>query len=810
MGGTTIQSREYDGTTTAGAVTVGTAGNLVSGENLTVTLNNVANFSSADVGSESLAVTYTLADGAGGKASNYQLAGQSINGSITKRTLTMTGTSIGSREYDGTKLAGTVTVGTVGNVVSGEALVITGSGSAFSSANAGTTENLTVNYTLADGVNGKASNYQLGSQTASGSITTRTLTMSGSTAANRTYDGTVTAGVTPGTLGNLASGETLGTTTAAGTFTDRHVGNGKSVTAVYTLADGANPAHLASNYNLGNQTLTANITAKDLTILTTTVNTKAYDGATTATLAGSTLQTAIAPGTGTAIDGKPYTGDTITLGTAGTFERSLPGTLIPVTAGIVLGGTEAGNYHPVQPTGLKGEITGSATLNRDGSALNVNTGSFLHVRNTTATRMQDGMQFKTTVGEVLIENSSFDGWMQRSTPNTKSAAVAVNSPVMRIKMEANDPTANPATNLDYMLLGDYQLHLRHDPDGIPNSGDEQGTSIFSFPGKVSDPSGIGSIAPSADLVVRDSASTEFKDLAWNTPEYSSLDATTKEAVASGNYATASGEYQPDGSAKMSDLDTPTAAGKWDVTVSDPALGGEGKVTDLRLKYNNNTKVLIEGPDGVRLLNVKFEGMDEVDVRTTDLNNRVLMSATLLNDPDVTKMVVKASQTLEAVLNSDATFKEVKSLSNADLLAGVVRDNSSPTGFSFVGGVGGAERTLTIDGPGAAAATPNINIAGQLAIAAHTVVFNNANIASDGVIGVRTRDGLVNRTYGSVVPGTTSFTGANGNYFLNRNNGNPISMTIGNSGDITGAFTGGKLTDIGSGGSGTVMSVGKVQ
>ena len=132
MGGTTIQSREYDGTTTAGTVSVGTAGNLVSGENLTVTLNNVANFTSADVGSESLAVTYTLADGVNGKASNYQLAGQNINGSITKRTLTMTGTSIGSREYDGTKFAGTVSVGTSGNRVGTEDLVITGAGSDFS------------------------------------------------------------------------------------------------------------------------------------------------------------------------------------------------------------------------------------------------------------------------------------------------------------------------------------------------------------------------------------------------------------------------------------------------------------------------------------------------------------------------------------------------------------------------------------------------------------------------------------------------------------------------------------------------------
>jgi hypothetical protein len=354
-----------------------------------------------------------------------------------------------------------------------------------------------------------------------------------------------------------------------------------------------------------------------------------------------------------------------------------------------------------------------------------------------------------------------------------------------------------------MLLGDYQLHLRHDPDAIAMSGDETAQTIFTLPGRVDDPARIGSLAPAADLVIRDSAATELKDLDYDAKAYSSLDG-SGNAVDSGNYATAAGEYQPDGTAAMSDLNTANASGKWDVTVSDPALGGEGKVTDLRLKYNNNTKVLIEGPDGVRLLNVKFEGMDEVDVRTTDLHNRVLMSATLVTDPDISKMVVKAGTKLEAFLNSDATFKEVKSLSNAELLAGV-RYNSGTGAMEFIPA---AERTLTIDGPGAAAATPNINIAGQLSLAAHTVVFNNANISSGGVIGVRTRDGMVNRTYGTVVPGTTSFMGANGNYFLNR--ANSTSMTIGNSGDISSAFMGGKLTDVGSGGTGMVMSVGRVQ
>ena len=624
-------------------------------------------------------------------------------------------------------------------------------------------------------------------------------------------------------MGNLASGETLGTTTAAGTFADRHVGTGKSVTAVYTLADGANPAHLASNYNLANGTLTADITAKDLTVVGTTVTAKAYDGTTVATITGAGLQSAITAGTGSSTDGKPYSVDSVALsgGNAGLFERNLPGTLISVSTTMSVTATGSGNYTLTQPTTLKGEITGSANLNRNGAAVTVSSADYVHIRNTTATRMQDGLSIRSVAGAVLLENSSFDGWMQRSTPNTKiddggavtfqlteSAAAAVNSPVLRIKIEANDPTAAPSAggaNLDYMLLGDYQLHLRHDVDGDPlTPGDIKATTVFSFPGNATDTaSSLGSIAPGADLVIRDSASTQMKDLPWNTQLFSSLDV-NGEAVPSGNYATAAGEYKPDGLAAMSDLNTTTSVGKWDVTVSDPMLGGEGKVTDMRLKYNNNTKALIEGPDGVRLVNVKFEGMDEVEVKA-DLNNRVLMSGTLVNDPEISKMVVKAGTKLEAFLNSDATFKEVKSLSNAELLAGV-RYNSGTGNLEFIPG---SERTLQIDGPGVAGVA-NVNIAGQLAIAAHTVVFNNANISSSGVIDVRTRDGLVNRTYGTVVPGTASFTGANGNFFLNRGSG--VSMTIdgGNVNTIANAFSQGHLRDFGTGGAGAVMSVGKVQ
>jgi hypothetical protein len=286
----------------------------------------------------------------------------------------------------------------------------------------------------------------------------------------------------------------------------------------------------------------------------------------------------------------------------------------------------------------------------------------------------------------------------------------------------------------------------------------------------------------------------MKDLPWNTQLFSSLDV-NGVAVPSGSYATAAGEYKPDGLAAMSDLNIATSAGKWDVTVSDPALGGEGKVTDLRLKYNNSTKALIEGPDGVRLVNVKFEGMDEVEVGA-GLNDKVLMSGTLVSDPNIGKMVVKAGQTLEAQFASDATMKEVRtSAGNAEILAGVVKDSASPTGYSF------------ISGPNRVLEMQTATIAGQLSLASHTIVFNNANITSGGVIDARSRDGMVNRTYGSVVPGTVSFMGANGNTFLNT--ANSASMSIANSGNIVSALSGGQMRENGVGGA-TVMNVGRVR
>ena len=802
-----IAAKVYNGSAVAGVVTLGTLTGFVGTETVTAS-GTAANYSSENVGSYSSAITYALADGLnGGLASNYSLAAGSATGVITAKGLSIASPSIASKVYNGSAAAGLVTVGTLSGFVGSETVTASGLGADYSSANVGSYSSA-VAYTLSNGSNGGlASNYSLAAGSATGVITAKALTMTGSSAGNKVYDGTVTAAVALGTQSGEVVGEALGTTIVAGTFADRNVGSAKSVTAVYTLVDGVNAA---ANYSLANDTLSANITAKALTVAGGAVTTKAYDGTTVATITGAGLQSAIAAGSGSSTDGKSYSVDSVTLagGSAGTFERNLPGTLIPVSTTMSVAGSGAGNYTLTQPTTLKGEITGSANLNRNGAAITVSSADYVHIRDTTATRMQDGLTISSSTGGVLLENSRFDGWMQRSTPNqtisdggvttftfNESAATAVNSPVLRLKMEANDPTLPQPTDLNYMLLGDYQVLLRRDPNGVPRSGDEMAQTLFSFPGSANDPSGIGSLAPSADLVIRDSASTQVKDLPWNTKEYSSLDG-SGGAVDSGNYAGVSGEFKGDNAASSLDIATSSggAAGNWDVVVSDPSLGGEGKVTDLRLKYNNNTKALIQGPNGVRLVNVIFEGMDTVEV-AAGLNDKVLMSGTLVSDPKIGKMVVKAGQTLEAQFASDATMKEVRtSAGNAEILAGVVKDSASPTGYSF------------LSGPNRVLEMQSATIAGQLSLASHTIVFNNANITSGGVIDARTRDGMVNRTYGSVVPGTVSFMGAANNFL---NTANSASMSIANSGNIVSALSGGQMRENGVGGA-TVMNVGRVR
>ena len=106
IGAPTIASKVYDGTTAAGAVTVGTLTGLVGSEILMVT-GTAAAYTSAAVGTYSgVAVTYALADGGNGAtaglASNYSLAAGSASGTITPAALLITADPASLiQDYDG-------------------------------------------------------------------------------------------------------------------------------------------------------------------------------------------------------------------------------------------------------------------------------------------------------------------------------------------------------------------------------------------------------------------------------------------------------------------------------------------------------------------------------------------------------------------------------------------------------------------------------------------------------------------------------------------------------------------------------------
>ncbi len=224
--------------------------------------------------------TYTITASAGTlSATNYSF--NFVNGTLTvdKSALTVTAT-------DKTKIYGDVnpqlTYDIIG-YVNNESLTtsgVTGTASVTTSATLTSTVNnypitssagtLTANNYIFNFVNGKLT------------ITPKDLTISGITATNKVYDGTIAA-----TLSGTAKYEGLitddvfavtGTPTAV--FDNKDAGNNKSITVNGYTAP-------STNYNISQPALTANITTKDITISGITATNKVYDGTTAATLTGT-------------------------------------------------------------------------------------------------------------------------------------------------------------------------------------------------------------------------------------------------------------------------------------------------------------------------------------------------------------------------------------------------------------------------------------------------------------------------------------------------------------------------------------------
>ncbi len=201
-------------------------------------------------------------------------------------SLTVTGISASDKVYDGTTEASLQTNNaTLVGVESGDqvSLILTNAAGAFDSKAVGTAKTVTVSGLEVVGVD--AWKYTLTQPTTNADITAAGLTVSGLSAGSKVYDSTTAANLsgTGALLGVLGSDTVALSGTAAGTFTDKTVGTGKTVNVTGLSLSGAD----AGNYALSEPSLSADITAAGLTVTGLAANNKVYDSTTVAGLNGS-------------------------------------------------------------------------------------------------------------------------------------------------------------------------------------------------------------------------------------------------------------------------------------------------------------------------------------------------------------------------------------------------------------------------------------------------------------------------------------------------------------------------------------------
>ena len=265
-------------------------------------------------------------------ATDANITTASTGNSVSTATLTITGLSASDKTYDRTTTVSVSGTAAFSGLMNSESFTPSGSVTwAFADALVGASKPLTRTGTYA----APSANYSVTQPSLTASITALTLTTSGSAAiTSKQYDRTTTATVTSISLTNVISGDVV---TIAGTYNDKTVNTGKSVTLSLSGADNANYSWTAPTG------ITGNITSLALTVTSAAVTSKLYDGTTAATITGS-LSGIIS-------------GDVVTLNGTGTFASAAVGTGISVTSTSTLGGADAGNYTLTQPTGLTGNIS---------------------------------------------------------------------------------------------------------------------------------------------------------------------------------------------------------------------------------------------------------------------------------------------------------------------------------------------------------------------------------------------------------------------------------------------------------------------
>jgi len=328
--GTTITEKTYDDTTAATAV-MGTVTGVITGDDVTVSVASAAFVTNTAANSKDVTVTYALS---GEDAGNYKIAQQTLKGNIKPGSIIVSGTTVDNKTYDGNNTA-TVHLGTVSGIAEGDDVTVTAVGT-FDNKNVGEGKAVTVVYSL---IGADAANYtKPADEYKSATISKKTLTVTGTTAVDKVYDGTTAVVLTLGTVTGIETGDNV-TVAVLGSFDNKNVGTNKDVPVSYSLS-GTDSGNYAAP---ANETLHAAITQKALTVTDTTIQNKTYDGNTAA---------AAVVGTVTGI----VSGDDVTVSVASAvFDTNTAAANKDVAVTYALSGEDAGNYS-IEAQTRKGSI----------------------------------------------------------------------------------------------------------------------------------------------------------------------------------------------------------------------------------------------------------------------------------------------------------------------------------------------------------------------------------------------------------------------------------------------------------------------
>ena len=339
ISGVTANNKVYNATTGA-TLNTGSASllGIISGDNVTlVSTGATGTFVNKNVGTAKAVSTsgFTLQ---GTDAANYTVTQPAINANITSVGITLTGVIANSRVYNGTTLTTlNSSSATLVGILGGDMVTLVSSGAygTFANKNIGSSKPVTITgYTLG-GTDG--GNYTLTQPSSAANITPATLTVSGASANDKVYDGTLltTLNYSSATLTGIygLDNVTLVSNGNTGNFANKNVGTNKPVSIPGFSIEGSD----ANNYILTQPSLFADITVRTLTI---TANDIFKDYKTTLTFTGTEYTT-----------NGLIAGDTpppdITLTSIGSLESILPGTYV-----ITITGGSISNYQIIYVNGL--------------------------------------------------------------------------------------------------------------------------------------------------------------------------------------------------------------------------------------------------------------------------------------------------------------------------------------------------------------------------------------------------------------------------------------------------------------------------